>query len=61
MGALRLPYVHAKRGESVSHDFPNDDDMTRELVEIQGKRIKDIQFGRTFIAILVEGMVCEQL
>ena len=35
--------------------------MTRELIEIRGKRVKDIQFGWQFIAILTEGMVCEQL
>ena len=35
--------------------------MTRELIEIRGKRVKDIQIGLQFIAILTEGMVCEQL
>ena len=33
--------------------------MTRELIEIRGKRVKDIQIGLQFIAILTEGMVCE--
>ena len=29
--------------------------MTRELVEMRGKRVKDAQFGANFLAILTEG------
>ena len=36
-------------------------DMTRELIEIRGKRVKDIQFGQQFIAILTEGMLWVEL
>ena len=39
------------------HVLANGPDDTRELVEISGRSVKDIKFGRDFIIILTNGKI----
>ena len=47
--------VNHNRTQSCCITFQDGRDMTRELVEIRGRMVKDIRFGGGFIAILTSG------